>query len=147
MEKKMKLMVTSMLLPIVLLFTSCAKNLDYSIAVKNVGTKSIWVNDFFINKKQKIGVGVLPPRTAKTTLTITTKPDKIFPITWNDYQTKQRGFLEVKMEIPTKFWQGRIHNGVIINLNPDTATAEIKYTAYSLKEDKDYSISQKDQEP
>jgi hypothetical protein len=130
-----------MLLLIVLLFASCANKLDYSIKVKNVGTKPIWVNDFYINKKEKIGVGILPPKISSTTSSLRTEPDKRFPITWNDYQTKR---IEVEMEIPTQFWKGRIHNGIIVNLNPDTVTAEIMYTAYSLEEDKDFRISQKE---
>lgn len=132
----------SIFLLIALLFASCANKLDYSIKVKNVGTSPIWVNDFFINKKENIGVGILSPGISSTTSSLRTEPEKRFPITWKNYQTKKIGSLEVEMEIPTRFWKNRIHNGVIFNLNPDKETVEIIYTAYSLKEDKDFFMNQ-----
>ena len=104
------------------------------------------MNDIHINKKETIGVGILSPEISKTTLSVASRPNERFPMTWKDYKTGEYKSLEVEVELPTKFWKGMIHREVIISLNPDTATTEISYAAYEPNEDKDYHLKHGDLE-
>jgi len=134
----MRIFLLISLLSNLIVFSGCSTifgEYDYSVAVKNIGTKKIWVYDFKIyksdsNDNAKVGTGILNPEGESSSFPYLKKPYSSVWIQWrfmkgNEPYGKSYG-KTVYINLPKEF--DKEHGREItFYINPDKEDVTVSY--------------------